>query len=77
MYAVAVFSPLLGAIIAGILAFTVPADKQSRTHINHVAQWATCSAMALSAVEGGLSVEICVFDRDGGLVGRAEGDSGG
>jgi hypothetical protein len=34
-------------------------------------------AMALSAVEGGLSVEICVFDRDGGLVGRAEGDSGG
>lgn len=34
-------------------------------------------AMALSAVDGGLSVEICVFDRDGGLVGHAEGDAGG
>ena len=33
--------------------------------------------VALSAVDGGLSVEICVFDRDGGLVGRAQGDSDG
>ena len=69
MYAVAVFSPLLGAIIAGILAFTVPADKQSRAHINHVAQWATCSAMALSAV---LSIFVFYDVVVGGTTGTVE-----
>ncbi|MBC8268109.1 MAG: cobalt-precorrin-5B (C(1))-methyltransferase [Rhodospirillaceae bacterium] len=33
--------------------------------------------VALSAVDGGLSVEVCVFDRGGQLVGRAEGDADG
>jgi cobalt-precorrin-5B (C1)-methyltransferase len=33
--------------------------------------------VALSAVDGGLSVEICIFDRNGQLAGRAQGDTDG
>ena len=69
MYAVTVFLPLMGAIIAGILAFATPADKESRARINHVAQWATCGAMALSAI---LSVFLFYDVVVGGTTGTVE-----
>jgi len=69
MYAVTVFLPLLGAIIAGVLAFATPADKESRARINHVAQWATCGAMALSAI---LSVFVFYDVVVGGTTGTVE-----
>jgi NADH-quinone oxidoreductase subunit L len=50
MYTVTVFAPLLGAIIAGILAFVTPADKDGRAGIDRAAQWVTCGAMVLSAI---------------------------
>lgn len=44
-----VFMPLLGAIIAGLLAFYRHGLPQERHHgIDHMAQWATCLAMGVS-----------------------------
>jgi NADH-quinone oxidoreductase subunit L len=50
MFTITVFLPLLGAIIAGILAFVTPAGKEGRQPIDRTAQWATCGAMGLSAI---------------------------
>ncbi len=69
MFAVTVFLPLLGAIIAGILAFVTPADKDSRAHIDRAAQWATCGAMTLSAI---LSVFVFLDVVVGGATGTVE-----
>ena len=50
MYAAVVFLPLLGAVIAGMLAFVAPADKAKQAHVDRAAQWITCGALLLSTV---------------------------
>ncbi len=69
MFTVTVFLPLLGAIIAGILAFVTPADKESRARIDRAAQWATCGAMGLSAI---LSAFVFYDVVAGGITGTVE-----
>ncbi len=69
MYTITVFLPLLGAIIAGILAFVTPADKESRARIDRAAQWATCGAMGLSAI---LSAFVFYDVVAGGITGTVE-----
>ena len=56
MHAAAVFLPLLGSVIAGILAFVTPADKERRGRVDTAAQWAACGGLLLSAV-----VSVFVF----------------
>ena len=46
----AVFLPLLGSAIAGILVFLAPQDKKRRKRIDHLAQWASCGGLILAAV---------------------------
>ena len=48
MSTVVVFLPLLGSILAGLLAFCVPADEKRQSRIDFTAQWVTCGAMLLS-----------------------------
>ncbi len=50
MYASAVLLPLLGSVIAGLLAFVAPADKAAKVRLDRTAQWVTCGALLLSAV---------------------------
>ena len=50
MYAAVVFLPLLGAVIAGMLAFVAPADKAKKARVDKAAQWITCGALLLSTV---------------------------
>ncbi len=50
MYAAAVFLPLLGAVIAGMLAFVAPADKAKQARVDRAAQWVACGALLLSMV---------------------------
>ena len=50
MQIAAVFLPLLGAAIAGILAFVTPEAKESRRRIDRLAQAASCGSLLLAAV---------------------------
>ncbi len=50
MAAIAVFLPLLGSIIAGLMALFTPEDKDRRARFDTLSQWVTCGAMILSAV---------------------------
>jgi len=45
-----VFLPLLGSLIAGVLAFYVSEDQQKRARNDLAAQWVTCGALLLSMV---------------------------
>ena len=49
----AVFLPLLGAVIAGLLAFASPNDDKGKGRIDTTAQWVTSGAMILAAVAAG------------------------
>ncbi len=49
MHVAAVFLPLLGAILAGVLAFVTPEDKARRKRIDRAAQWVTCGGLVLAA----------------------------
>ena len=51
---IAVFLPLAGACIAGMLAFARPDDEKKQGRIDAAAQWVTCGAMVLSAVFAGV-----------------------
>ena len=51
---IAVFLPLTGACIAGMLAFARPDDQKTQGRIDTAAQWVTCGAMVLSAVFAGI-----------------------
>src|SRR3989338_4780396 len=55
MYAAAIFLPLLGAVLAGALAFAPAATKEAKHRIDRSAQWASCGTLALSAL---LSIPI-------------------
>ncbi|MDH5750725.1 MAG: NADH-quinone oxidoreductase subunit L, partial [Rhodospirillales bacterium] len=55
MYVIAIFLPLLGALIAGVLSFVVPENKDRQANIDRAAQVVTCGALLLSAA---LSVMI-------------------
>ncbi|MBO32587.1 MAG: NADH-quinone oxidoreductase subunit L [Rhodospirillaceae bacterium] len=50
MYTAAIFLPLLGSIIAGILAFSSPEEKEVKAKYDRAAQYITCGAMLLAAV---------------------------
>ncbi|MCB2099925.1 MAG: NADH-quinone oxidoreductase subunit L [Rhodobacterales bacterium] len=52
MYATAVFLPLLGSLIAGVLAFISPPpdDKVRRATFDRAAQWVTCGFMVISMI---------------------------
>jgi len=47
-----VFLPLIGAVLAGMLAFVPARDKDAQARINTWANWLTCGALLLSAVFG-------------------------
>ena len=49
MAAVAVFLPLIGAVLAGVLAFVGTDDRERQTRIDTTAQWLSCGALILSA----------------------------
>ena len=46
----AVFLPLLGAVVAGVLALVPAVDEERRARLDRAAQRSTCGAMLLSAV---------------------------
>jgi len=48
MSTVVVFLPLIGSIVAGILAFCPSKDERRQSRIDFAAQWVTCGAMLLS-----------------------------
>ena len=50
MYLVAVFLPLIGAIIAGVLAFAKHGGEERGHGLDRGAQWVTSGAMLLAAV---------------------------
>jgi NADH-quinone oxidoreductase subunit L len=68
MYAAAVFLPLLGAAIAGVLAFVNPDDKARKGRVDTAAQWVTCGAMSLSAVFAIFSFNDIVFQGNTGAL---------
>ena len=43
---IAVFLPLAGACIAGMLAFARPDDEKKQGRIDTAAQWVTCGSWA-------------------------------
>jgi NADH-quinone oxidoreductase subunit L len=45
-----VFLPLLGALVAGALAFAKPQDERAKHRIDALAQWVTCGALLISMV---------------------------
>ncbi len=53
-----VFSPLIGAIAAGIIVFIPAKDKDKQANLDAFAQWVTCAAMILSM----LSAIIVFYD---------------
>jgi len=53
MFATAtVFLPLIGAILAGVLAFVPAADKDAQARLDTWANWIACGGLLLSAVFG-------------------------
>jgi len=52
-----VFLPLLGSLIAGVLALNTAEDEQKRAHLDLAAQWVTCGALLLSMV---LSIPVFI-----------------
>jgi NADH-quinone oxidoreductase subunit L len=50
MSTVVVFLPLLGSILAGLLALCPSEDQKVKAHIDLAAQWITCAAMLLAMV---------------------------
>ena len=50
MYLAAVFLPLIGAILTGMLAFAGGPDKERNAGIDRAAGWITSGAMLLAAV---------------------------
>lgn len=68
MQIAAVFLPLLGAAIAGILAFVTPADKERRRRIDRLAQTASCGSLLLSAVAAAFVFVDVVVNKNTGTV---------
>jgi NADH-quinone oxidoreductase subunit L len=60
-----VLLPLIGSVLAGLLAFAAAKDKEAKHRIDSLAQWVTCGALLLSMV-----CAIAVFV-DVGLRGNA------
>jgi NADH-quinone oxidoreductase subunit L len=50
MSTVVVFLPLIGSMVAGILAFYPSEDERRQSRIDFAAQWVTCGTMLLSMV---------------------------
>lgn len=58
MYTAAVFLPLLGAILAGLLVFVPTGDDKEKKHrIDTLSQWITCSGLLISA-----ALSIVIFN---------------
>jgi NADH-quinone oxidoreductase subunit L len=68
MQIAAVFLPLLGAAIAGILAFVTPSAKESRRRIDRLAQTASCASLLLAAVAAGFVFVDVVVNKNAGTV---------
>ncbi len=50
MYAATIFLPLLGAVIAGALAFAPAGTKEAQHRIDRYAQWASCGGLVLAGL---------------------------
>ncbi|MEQ9575936.1 MAG: NADH-quinone oxidoreductase subunit L, partial [Rhodospirillales bacterium] len=50
MEILAVFLPLVGAALAGVIVFMPQADKHKQHTMDTLAQWITCSGLVLSAI---------------------------
>ena len=68
MSLIAVFLPLVGAAIAGALAFVCPADKAARGRVDTIAQWVTCGAMLLSALFAMFVFNDVAIDKNTGAI---------
>ncbi len=65
MAVLSVFLPLIGAILAGCLAFTAHGDDQQKARAKRLSQWITCSALVLSALFAvGVFVDVAVHGND-------------
>jgi NADH-quinone oxidoreductase subunit L len=60
----AVFLPLAGAILAGILAFFKGADKEGQSKIDLLAQWVSVGALLLSAVFAAMTFNDVVLGQN-------------
>ncbi|UTW53364.1 NADH-quinone oxidoreductase subunit L [bacterium SCSIO 12827] len=47
---IAVFLPLVGAVLAGVIVFMPQADKHKQHKMDTLAQWITCTGLVLSAI---------------------------
>jgi len=67
MYLVAVFLPLAGSLVAGILAFSARSvvqtdDKKSKKHLDLISQLVTCGAMLLASLAAILVFISVIFN---------------
>jgi NADH-quinone oxidoreductase subunit L len=61
MYVLAVFLPLLGSIVAGVLSFAAKPDKAAKARVDRAAQLVTCGSLLLAAVAAGFSFNEVVL----------------
>ncbi len=61
MAVISVFLPLFGSIVAAVIAFASPDEKEGKAKYDKVAQWFSCGAMLLSAVLAFLTFLDVVF----------------
>ncbi len=62
MYAAAIFLPLLGAALAGVLSFVSAETKEAKHRIDRYAQWISCGALGLAALLSILIFKSVVLD---------------
>ena len=64
MYFLAVFLPLLGALIAGSLVFVNSDDAERQAKIDRASTYVTCGAMLLAAVAAAFAFFAIVIGKD-------------
>ena len=68
MHTAAVFLPLLGAVLAGILVFVTPADKDRRRRVDRLAQMFSCGSLLLAAVAAAFVFIDVVVEKNAGTI---------
>ena len=61
---IAIFLPLVAAVIAGVLAFVNPEAKEARARVDTAAQWVTCGALLGSMVLTFFIINDVVFNKN-------------
>lgn len=68
MHTAAVFLPLLGAVLAGILAFVTPAAKERRQRVDRLAQVFSCGSLLLAALAAAFVFIDVVVEKNAGTI---------